>query len=139
MLDFIRKLVDEEKMVDLAIGSTDIDYHDYYTEKKLIFHELKDDYLLLEVHDNYIDFKDSEGDKLYKITDFAISRDASNQRFEYGFYEFMILEFGDIWYDKAKTYLISQNDLTKLEILEKAKEEADKILADDPLSDLLNA
>lgn len=137
MLDFIKRL-NKEKMIDLAISTTDMDYHDYHTEKKLVFYELNNEYLLLEIHDNYINFKDSEGDKLYKITDFTISRDGSNQNFEYGFYEFMTLEFGDEWYDKAKTYLISQNDLTKLKILEKAKEEADKMLADDPLPDLLN-
>lgn len=136
MLNFIKRL-DENKIDDLAISIGATDYADLYKENKLIDYKYEDNYLRLSIIDNYINFKDSEGDKLYDITDFTISRVGSNENVEYGFYEFMILEFCDEWYDEALAYLKSQNDLAKIEVLNRAKEEADKMLADDPLSNLL--
>ena len=129
MLNFVKRL-NQDDMNTLSCFINAADYRDLYLNLKLVYHRFENDCLVLEVVDNNHKFKDRDKDKLYYITDFTVS---GNENIEYDFYMFMIEKFGDEWYNMATEHFQSENDLIRLEKLERAKEETDDILDDKDL------
>ncbi|MBQ7917866.1 MAG: hypothetical protein IJ310_03510 [Clostridia bacterium] len=112
MLYFVSRLNDRD-FVNLLVAIKKMHYGDIKSCEYID----KDTYRKVHLWDNSRHFDDRKEDQYFTIDDFNISE--KNALFNY--YLFMLHQFGEEWYENAKTYLESEEKLQALEVLEQAK------------------